>query len=58
MLTLFLGELVQQAGLAHAHVPDDDVLKYVVVVVRALRHRGDCKEVEGGECCLSTFVLS
>lgn len=34
---------MQQAGLADAHVPDNDVLEYIVVVVRALRHRGDCK---------------
>ena len=37
-LTFFLCELVQQAGLAHSHVPDDDVLEYVGVVVRTSRH--------------------
>jgi len=37
-LTFFLCELVKQAGLAHAHVSDDDVFKDVGVVVRARRH--------------------
>lgn len=42
-LTLLLGELVQQTGLAHAHVADDDVLEDVVVVVRTACHfDGNC----------------
>lgn len=39
-LTLLLRELMQQAGLADAHVTNDDVLKDIVVVIRALRHGG------------------
>ena len=39
-LTLLLGELMLQTGLADAHVTNDDVLKDIVVVIRALRHGG------------------
>lgn len=42
-LTLFLGELMQQTGLPDAHVPDNYVLKYVVVIVRSARH--DCVDI-------------
>jgi hypothetical protein len=33
-LTLFLGELVEQARLPHTHVTNDDVLKDEAVIVR------------------------
>jgi hypothetical protein len=29
---------MQQAGLAHPHIPDDDIFEDVGVVVRARRH--------------------
>ena len=38
ILTLFLSELVEEAGLADAHVPNDDVLEDVGVVIRSARH--------------------
>lgn len=40
-LTLFLGELVQQARLAHAHIAYDDVFKDVRIVVWGRDHGDD-----------------
>jgi len=35
---------VEQTGLAHAHVTDDDVLEDVVVIVRRCSHVGTYKK--------------
>ena len=39
VLTLLFRKLVEEAGLSHAHVPDDDVLEDVRVGVGRRRHR-------------------
>lgn len=40
LLTFLLGKLMQQAGLSHAHITNDDVLKDIVVVIRRCSHVG------------------
>ena len=41
---------MQEAGLAHSHVPYDDVFKDVRVIIRAGRHDGNLAEYATDIC--------
>lgn len=37
-LTFFFGELMEQARFSNSHIPDDDIFKYVGIIIRTRRH--------------------
>lgn len=47
-LTFLFCKLMEKTGFSNSHVPDDDVLKYVRVIIRASRHGYTCQSGQRG----------
>lgn len=47
-LTFLFCKLMEKTGFSNSHVPDDDVLKYVRVIIRASRHGYTCRSGQRG----------